>query len=265
MSSVIYYFSGTGNSLQVAKDLAKQLDSDELIPVAKLIERKNNRTAAEIVGFVFPVYCMGIPQIMVDFIKKIQIQNHPYIFCAVTYAGMSGSVIKQMKLILKEKGHTLSAAFKIVMPTNSILAKYPSPTEAQQQRLFQKEKKQMEKIGHIIKNKTRKRFSMGFNPFGNSEYQKFINTVNRADEGFWTNSLCKSCGVCEVVCPVSNIKMVNGKPQWQHHCQQCLACTHYCPTQSIQSGETSVGKKRYHHPSISMLEIAAQKSIGKDQ
>ncbi len=51
--------------------------------------------------------------------------------------------------------------------------------------------------------------------------------------------------------------MDNGKPTWNHKCEQCLACIHWCPKQSIQMGEETEGQERYHHPEISLKEIVA--------
>lgn len=37
MKTIIYWFSGTGNSLSVAKELAKQCGDTELIPMVKAL------------------------------------------------------------------------------------------------------------------------------------------------------------------------------------------------------------------------------------
>ena len=57
---MIIYFSGTGNSLYIAKKLAEKLN-DEIIHIneaAKLGEIKDNQ-----VGIVFPIYC-GVDSII---------------------------------------------------------------------------------------------------------------------------------------------------------------------------------------------------------
>lgn len=36
MKSTIYYFSGTGNSLIIARNLNKKLGDSELVPIAKV-------------------------------------------------------------------------------------------------------------------------------------------------------------------------------------------------------------------------------------
>jgi ferredoxin len=68
----------------------------------------------------------------------------------------------------------------------------------------------------------------------------------QADRTFRVSGACTGCGICVKVCPVQNIEMVNGKPQWLHHCENCTACFHWCPTQAI-FGEM-VGYEKHIEP-----------------
>jgi hypothetical protein len=54
MCTEIYYFSGTGNSLHVAKELQKRLPDAELVPILGLVGEGSVRTRGVTVGFVFP-------------------------------------------------------------------------------------------------------------------------------------------------------------------------------------------------------------------
>ena len=54
MSTEIYYFSGTGNSLHVAKELQRRIPETSLVPVVRLLDEESIETHAETVGFVFP-------------------------------------------------------------------------------------------------------------------------------------------------------------------------------------------------------------------
>jgi Pyruvate/2-oxoacid:ferredoxin oxidoreductase delta subunit len=51
--------------------------------------------------------------------------------------------------------------------------------------------------------------------------------------------------------------MANGKPIWQHRCEQCFACLQWCPEESIQYGKKTQKKKRYHHPEIKLSDMLA--------
>jgi len=58
---------------------------------------------------------------------------------------------------------------------------------------------------------------------------------------------------------VNNIKIVDGIPEWQHKCQRCLACIHFCTQEAIQYGKKTARRKRYHHPEITVNDIINQK------
>jgi len=57
------------------------------------------------------------------------------------------------------------------------------------------------------------------------------------------------------VCPVGNIRMENKKPVWQHKCEQCLACLHWCPEEAIQCGRRTEGRKRYRNPEVNVKDF----------
>ena len=87
----------------------------------------------------------------------------------------------------------------------------------------------------------------------------WLKTVHGKDENFFVDDNCTSCGICEKVCPVNNISLVEGKPQWQHRCQQCLACIQFCPEEAIQYGAKTAKRQRYHQPDIKLKDIMAQR------
>lgn len=47
MSTEIYYFSGTGNSLHVVQELQKRIPQAKLIPMVSLLEIESSKTQAE--------------------------------------------------------------------------------------------------------------------------------------------------------------------------------------------------------------------------
>ena len=68
------------------------------------------------------------------------------------------------------------------------------------------------------------------------------------DKKYFTKESCVGCGKCEAVCPLANIRMGDGHPQWGGNCTQCMACICGCPTQAIEYGKRSRGKTRYQCP-----------------
>lgn len=86
MSTQLFYFSGTGNSLELARDIARNLDDTELVSITT-VTAETIDINADVVGFMFPVYAWGVPRIMVDFIKRLKFKGNEYVFAAVTCGG----------------------------------------------------------------------------------------------------------------------------------------------------------------------------------
>ena len=61
ISTVIYYYSATGNSLYTAKALQKLLPEVELRSIPEALAEDNPSVNADCVGFVFPMHYFGLP------------------------------------------------------------------------------------------------------------------------------------------------------------------------------------------------------------
>lgn len=79
MEAEVYYFSGTGNSLAVAREIAEEING-QLNSIASLINEEQIIVDADILGIVFPVYHQGLPLIVRRFINKIENIEQQYIF-----------------------------------------------------------------------------------------------------------------------------------------------------------------------------------------
>ncbi|MFX1495405.1 MAG: EFR1 family ferrodoxin [Promethearchaeota archaeon] len=261
METIIYFFTGTGNSLKIAKDLTKKLKDSELIPIAKVCQTETIHSITEKVGFIFPLYYSGLPKIVDDFINNLDLSKSNYIFSVITSAGdINEQPLQQLNKILETKSKALNAGFYVTMPSNYIIG-YEVPSEEYQNECFEKASSQVELIAEIINSRKENLNQAIFkkNVRRSEELNKtFREKVNESDKSFYTDENCTSCGICEQVCPMNNIMLIEGKPQWQHKCQQCLACINFCPEISIQFGVDTLKTQRYHHPEITLQEIIDQ-------
>jgi flavodoxin len=142
MSIDIYFFSGTGNSLFIAKEITSKNDA-RLIPIAKVINESEIIIQAEVIGIVFPVYYADIPIIIKNFAQKLTNIHNKYIFAISNYGGSTGNSFKSLGNIFSGKGSELSAGFGIHMPQNA----FRKPWE-HYQRIYKKSRK---RINFIIK------------------------------------------------------------------------------------------------------------------
>jgi flavodoxin/NAD-dependent dihydropyrimidine dehydrogenase PreA subunit len=263
---MIFYFSGTGNSLYVAKSIA-QNNSEELVSISATLNRGDEYYEyflkdGEIIGFVFPVYAWGPPKMVVEFIEKLKLSNYHsnYIFSAVTCGGNIGNTMKVMADCLKKKGISLNSGFSIKMPNNYIIMGNVDSKEIEKEKLSRADET-LKNINSTIKQKTTNIFKLekGFLPWLltgviNPMFNK--NAVNTTK--FYANDNCTGCGICKKVCNCNNIK-VSEKVQWGKNCIQCLACIHYCPVKAIQYGSGTEKKGRYTNPNISIDEMSKER------
>lgn len=243
----IYYFSGTGNSLFVAKALSKRLNA-KLVPITKAKLPITSKT----IGLVFPLYFMGLPVIVKKFVESANFSDADYVFAVVTRgADFAGGPLQQLKSKIK-----LDLGMYITMVDN-YLPMFTIPDIKKQKEIQESTLKNIKIISQKIKNKEKliEKPLLSFARIFTSK--PFQNKIK--DKDFWVEDNCTSCKICEKVCPVNNIT-VNKKPVWHGHCEQCYACLHFCPEECIQHGKKTKDKKRFHNPDISIKEIMNQKA-----
>ena len=253
MKTIIYWFSGTGNSLAAAKALAKQCDA-ELIPMARAI--KNLPASAERIGLVFPVYSFGPPALVARFVEKLNASPDSYIFSVVTYAGNQGGTLSILRRLLQKRGLDLAAGWGVKMPEN-----YPplggAPAPEKQKAVNAVADEQIKKIATELQQSPRGRYeksSIVWRILSRAAYPLFVKSVPRADRFFRADEKCNGCGICAKICPVNNIAMFEGRPSWLGHCEQCYACFHWCPQKAAQYGRSSK-QNRYHHPDAGLSDL----------
>jgi flavodoxin len=259
MKTTIFYYSGTGNSLKIARDISAKLKNSEIIPIAKLWKQDTIVPQSKKIGLIFPLYFMGCPSIILEFLNKLEVNKVNYIFAVVTsHHGSSGGTLYQINKILKKKSKALNAGFSIRMPGNYI-PMYDIASKESHKIDFEQAEQKIEIIANIVNN-DENQLKIKFFSFIGSFFNKLFNRkVNKSDVNFYADEKCNSCEICEKICPVNNIKIIDGKPEWQHKCQRCLACIHFCPQKAIQYGKRTAKRKRYHHPEITVNDIINQK------
>ncbi|MDQ7097070.1 EFR1 family ferrodoxin [Desulfosporosinus sp. PR] len=261
MNTTIFYFTGTGNSLKVSKDLAQYLENVKLVQIRQERLSQPLVTDAEVIGFILPTIFSGIPKLVGQFIQHLEIVgSSPYIFVVSTHGDRQGAgiVSEQIARLLAAKELALAACFAVQMPHN-VPARDHLTTAQEKSRLFADEARQIPQIAESIrkfqrippKNKKLKSF------FERLTYNGGYNSAKTSlDKGFYVEERCVSCSNCSKICPAHNIEMVNGKPKWKsENCQFCFACLQWCPQRAIQYKKGTIGVERYHHPEIKASEL----------
>jgi len=258
MSTCLYYYTGTGNSLWVTRQLAARINGP--------VDLRSLGTGYELpgrdcdrVGLIFPVHMWGLPRRVKEFISQLESHPNRYFFAVAVNAGQVAATLLQLRSLLSERGIVLSAGFEIPTPSNYIIWNGAQPTEKQQQ-LFAAATQKLDRIVPIISHQQTGPIEKG--PWWQNVIFSVINTlasqrIGPMDKDFWVNEKCNSCGICAQVCPAANIHLEAGRPVWLHHCEQCLACLQWCPQEAIHFAKKTSGKKRYHNPEVSLPDMLA--------
>jgi ferredoxin len=256
MKTVLYYYTGSGNSLWTTRLLAAELGDAEIYPMIKVI-KDGITPGSDAVGLVFPVHIWGAPHLVIQFLKAIRKDPGRYYFaCAVNAGQVSGTLI-QLQEIMRSYGLSLSAGFDIVLPSNYIPWGGPGPVDRRQKLYCSAE----DKIRQAAKRIARK--ESGIIDKGplwqrillTAIYKMTFNMVPKMDGKFWADEKCNACATCAGVCPTGNIVMKADRPVWQRHCEQCMACIQWCPREAIQYGKKTAAYERYHHPEITLKDM----------
>ena len=252
----VYYYTGTGNSLWIARTISASIPGSEVISMVSADER-HDRPTSDVVGMVFPVHAWGLPARVIRFAKQAPVKDNAYFFAVAVHAGQVSDTLLQLNRILRSRGSRLSSGFEIRMPSNYIPWGGPCPPETQQL-LFDQAKVKARRIASVVGNRKVNPIERG--PLWERMvfplmYRLSLRQMPRLDGNFWTDERCNSCGICRRVCPAHNIDIVDGRPVWHHRCEQCLACLQWCPKESVQYGKKTPKYKRYQHPEVKVKDI----------
>ncbi len=262
-NTAIFYFSGTGNSLVCAQALAQGLGNAKVLPLAAFREQARIPVEADRVGIVCPVYFYTLPLIVREFLPKLDLSRARYVFLAVTMGGFPGLALVHGQEILARSGANLHAGFAVRMYPNYIAA-YDPRKLGSRVRMERNLAKAVPKIVAAVRAEQRVpvRSSLTGRVFFAALGRNFLATCRTRDRSFYADSRCNGCGTCVQVCPVGNVELNQGYPRWLGHCEQCLACLHFCPTEAIQiRGRPTQRRGRYHHPQVTAAEIATQRLL----
>lgn len=255
---MIFYFSGTGNSLYAAQKLHEN-EGGELIDISDAMNKKRFKYMVkedEKIGIVFPVYFYGLPTVVSEFIHQLTIDGNakPFVYTVITCGGSIGNADKMLGNLLKQRNLQLNSAFSIKMPSNYVMM-YGVPDKEKQNLTLRSAEKQIEEIVGLLKGNKEGDFvsNRGLSILTPLAYGLY--GVFRKTKKFYATEACTSCGLCGEICPSETIKLTSGKPEWiNEKCSHCSACINRCPAEAIQYGN-STKRGRYVNPNVKFSDI----------
>ena len=259
---MILYFSGTGNSRQVAMTLSGILGDKAMEMTPDMRHGKRIPTTDNRVIWVFPIYSWGVPPYVDEVIKGSGISNGNATLthhAVVTCGDDCGLADRMWRKAIRSRGWTDGTVQSVRMPNNYVAMKG-----------FDVDSKELEaeklaafpvRIAHaadtIVKSELNgdKTTDIVHGSYAWIKtrviYPWFIRHAMNPGRFSVTDS-CISCGKCARTCPLGNISMdgENGgsRPKWGNDCAGCLGCYHICPTHAIDYANATRGKGQYFNP-----------------
>ena len=249
--NLIFCFSGTGNSLKAAKDIAEHLGDTEIVLMkgGHKISGAYNR-----IGFVFPCYAGGVPKAVIEYISQLEItaDSADWFFSVVTCGGSERDSLPMLRDALLRKGISLDYG-RALHTVGNYIAMYPLKPGVSET-LNAAESEMAAYVGEI---KEKLKTSIGKVSLGVALFYKGGNFYfkTRAKK-LAASDACTACGMCEKLCPTGSIKVTDDKPAFRRQtCAQCMACLQWCPAEAINCGSETIGRTRYHHPDVQAEEL----------
>ena len=264
---LIYYFSGTGNTLRVAKVVYERLFSKGFN--VRLANIENGKDAGHetfsCYGFAYPVYAYGAPRIVANFIRSLPCGDGKASFVLFTMAGWrmkreiaTGFILSEIKGILKKKDYKFIGGKAILAPENFSVMYNPPGVELALRIMDRAQIAAEEFIDSLVAGTFRqKKWFLIDYPIWKPIYLFFrlalkLGVVSRL---FTVDNRCNGCRICEQVCPVGNIKIVNDRPVWGSICELCFRCINLCPSGAINYTCLTKTRRRYCEPHLELVEV----------
>lgn len=255
MRTTLFFFTGTGNSLFIAKSLAEGLGEVRMIPITGCPGDDPIFLGDEVIGVIYPTYFLDVPEVVKSFLLRLQVSPESYLFLFANYGAQLGNALHNGYQLLQNKGNRVKGLYHMALPDNSII--FPTDPKTQLEMLAAAKTILQGVLAdiRILKEVPPPRQQLGSTVTG-----KLMLAASRSLLGFdqirFLRDRCNHCGTCSKVCSSCNIAMHPEGPMAGSHCTMCFACIHHCPREAVRYRRMKEATNyRYRHPEISVREL----------
>lgn len=251
---MILVFSGTGNTLAVAKRLGDELGETvreftprELTnPSSAVFEGSDDR-----IIWMFPTYSWGVPPLVLDIVRNstLRFSSETTQWMVTTAGDDSGRIVRQFRKALENRDLSLQGAFSVRMPnTYTMMKGFDVDSEMTVKAKLEAMPGRVAEIARKIQSgkPVVDVFTGKWATIKTSVIYPWFCRYEITSKGFHTNDQCTKCGWCISHCPLMNISAgEDGLPQWGTVCTMCERCYHGCPSHAVEWRKATCGKGQY--------------------
>ena len=264
---IIFYFTGTGNCLYVARQLANA--ETTLLSIPQLVKQGKYDFEADEIGIVYPIYGHMPPYMVRQFIQKARLKAG-YKFAVLTFGARKCNAVELWNEAARKAGHTFDYITTMIMVDNWL----PNFDMNEQMKLDKHIPESLQRINtdlaarrcwHEPVTEEERRMHAGFMAYTGLDPEKGF--VMKSEKYFRVTDRCVDCGICNYVCPRGNYALTSRGVKAEGDCEFCFACIHNCPQKAIQfahlpddpllaRGEVNPDA-RYRNEHISLYDLKA--------
>jgi len=262
---LIFYFTGTGNCLYVARQLAD--DNTELLSIPQLMKQKELNFEADEIGLVYPIYGHMPPYMVRQFLKKAKLKAG-YTFAILTFGARKCNAVEILDDITRKAGYRFDYISTLIMVDNWL----PNFDMNEQMKMDKRIPENLATIKNDIDS--RKHWMQPVSQEERDQHAGFmaytgldpeVGFLKRSEKYFVVTDRCIGCGICTDVCPRGNYLLTSNGVKTDGDCEFCFACIHNCPQKAIKfakvaddpllaNGEMNPGA-RYRNEHVSLMDI----------
>ncbi len=268
---LILYFTGTGNCLYVARQLAD--DNTGLLSIPQLMKQKKFDFEAEEIGLVYPIYGHMPPYMVRQFLKKAKL-NADYTFAVLTFGMRKCNAVEILDGITRKAGYRFDYISTLMMVDNWL----PNFDMNEQMKMDKHIPENLAAIKADINihrqwmqpvSQEERDMHAGFMALSGLDPE--VGFLKKSEKCFVVTDRCVGCGICTDVCPRGNYSLTGNGVKMSGDCEFCFACIQNCPQKAIKfakvdddpllaNGEVNPDA-RYRNEHVSVMDIKRANSM----
>ena len=232
-----YVFSGTGNTLTIAKEVSRRLEEKgNEVKLHMIVKYNSFRISGEsVIGLAFPIAFFSSYPLVLRFIASLPEGKGRRIFMTATMGGSALGAEGKFRKLVRQKGYKPIGSELFVMPgnyNNGVI-----PVEKNQKLVSAALEKARSFADKLSEGKTS--WNRGI-PLIPSMWYKLVSS-GRSLRFFYRmfpitvdNDKCMKCNRCLENCPVGAIDKKGEYPFINKNlCESCQRCVAFCPAHAI--------------------------------